>query len=127
MNPNSTNDNAKQGKQTRPVLLLWIIPLFLVVLLTGMTVIGVRLLDQSESGMTSQMKGLTILVIIIAVISLLLGALRIYSSVRYIQLPTWRWMASGFKGKPALPWSLKSKDAEAEKQLNRKESEHPAR
>jgi uncharacterized membrane protein HdeD (DUF308 family) len=102
MDPNSTGNNAKQGKQTRPVLLL--------ILLTGITVIGVYLLEQSDSNMTSQLKGLVVLVIIIGVLLLLIGSLQLYSSVRYIQFPTWRWMASGFKGKPVVPWLQKSKE-----------------
>ena len=113
MNPNS---NIKQGKQTRPVLLLWIIPLLLLLLLAGIAVIGVYLLEQSDSGVTSQLKGLAILVIIIAVIALVSGSLCLYSSVRYIQLPAWRWMASGFKGKPVVPWLQKSKETKSKLQ-----------
>jgi hypothetical protein len=112
MDPKNTNDNEKQRKQTKPVLLLWIIPLLLLILLTGITVVGVCLLEQSDSNLTSQLKGLGVLVVIIAVISLLIGSLRLYSSVRYIQFPVWRWIVSGFKGKPNLPWIKKSKKPE---------------
>ena len=113
MDTKSSNDNEKQCKPTRPVLLLWIIPLFLLILLTGITVIGVRLLEQSDSNMTSQLKGLGVLVGIITVILLLIGILRLYSSIRYMQLPVWRWIASGFKGEPNLPWIRKSKKTKA--------------
>jgi len=113
MDTKSTNDNEKQCKPTRPVLLLWIIPLFLLILLTGITVIGVRLLEQSDSNMTSQLKGLGMLVGIITVILLLTGSLLLYSSVRYMQLPVWRWIASRFQGKPVLPWITKSKKTKA--------------
>jgi len=109
MYPKSTYDNDKQSKQTRPVLLLWIIPLLLLILLTGITVIGVCLLERSNGNLTSQLKVLGVLVVIIAVISLLIGSLRLYSSVRYIQLPVWRWIANRFQGKPVLPWITKSK------------------
>jgi len=91
------------------VLFLWIIPLVLVILLTAITVIGLRLLERSDGDQTSQLKGLGVLVVIIAVIALLIGSLRLYSSVRYTQLPTWRWIASRFHGKPDVPWLTKSK------------------
>jgi hypothetical protein len=106
------------------VWLLWIIPLLLLILLTGITVIGVHLLEQSDSNVTSQLKGLGILVGIIAVILLILTTLLLYSSVRYIQLPAWRWIASGFKGEPVVPWITKAKRAkENEKRDNEQESE----
>lgn len=109
MDLKNTDDEEKQNKPTRPVLYLWIISLLLVILLTAITVIGVRLLERSDGNMTSQLKGLGVLVVIIAVIALLIGSLRLYSSVRYIQLPVWRWIASRFHGKPVLPWITKSK------------------
>lgn len=115
MNSQSTDDKEKQYKQTRPVLLLWIIPLLLLLVLTGITLIGVRLLERSDGDLTSQLKGLGVLVIIIAVILLSIGSLCLYTSVRYTHLPVWRWIASRFKCKSILPWiksqkELKQKD-----------------
>lgn len=109
MDLKSSYNDEKQSKPTRPVLYLWMIPLLLVILLTAITLIGVWLLERSDGNMTSQLKGLGVLVVIITVIVLLIGSLRLYSSVRYIQLPVWRWIASGFHGKPVLPWIKKSK------------------
>jgi uncharacterized BrkB/YihY/UPF0761 family membrane protein len=121
MEPKSTNGNEKKRKQTRPVLLLWIIPLLLLIVLTGITVLGVCLLEQSDSSLTSQLKGLGVLVVIIAVISLLIGTLCLYSSARYVQLPAWRWIASGFKGEPNVPWIKKSKKPEAKYKMNKRQ------
>ena len=101
--------NKQQSSERRPVLLLWIVPLLLLILLTGITVIGVRLLEQSDSNLTSQLRGLVVLVGIIAVLLLFIGSLQLYASLRYIQLPVWRWIASGFHGKLVLPWITKSK------------------
>ena len=115
MNPKSTDDKEKQSRPTRPVLFLWFISLLLVILLTAITVIGLRLLERSDGNLTSQLKGLCVLVLIIAVIVLLIGALRLYSSVRYIQLPAWRWIVSRFHGKPVLPWITKSKRTKAKR------------
>ena len=109
---------TKKILQTRPVWLLFIIPLLLLILLTGITVIGAHLLGQSDGDMTSQIKGLGVLVVIIAVISLLIGSLLLYSSARYIQLPVWRWIASGLKGEPNLTWMKKSKKPEVKDTLN---------
>lgn len=112
---------TKKNKPTRPVLLLWIIPLLLLILLTGITVIGVRLLEQSDSNMTSQLKSLGVLVGIMIVILLLIGILCLYSSIRYLQFPVWRWIASGFKGEPNLPWIKKSKKPEAKDKMNKRQ------
>ena len=121
MDQKSTNDNEKQCKQTKPVLLLWIIPLLLLILLTVIVIIGVWFLESSDSNMTSQLKGLCVLFVIIAVISLLIGSLGLYSSIRYMQIPVWRWMARGFKGEPNLPWLKKSKKPEAKDKINKRQ------
>ena len=109
MDTKNTHNDEKQNKPTRPALFLWIIPLLLVIPLTVITMIGLRLLERSDGDLTSQLKGLGVLVLIIAVIALLIGSLRLYSSVRYIQIPTWRWIASRFHGKPDVSWLTKSK------------------
>ena len=126
MDLKSTNDKKEQNKETRPVLFLLIIPLLLAILLTGIAVIGVCLLEQSDRNMTSQLKGLGVLVAIIAVVLLLTGSLRLYSSVRYIQLPVWRWIARGFKGEPKLPFprfsgATKSAKAKAKSKMDKKQ------
>jgi hypothetical protein len=104
----------KKYKPTRPVLLIWIVPLLLLILLTVITVVGVHLLESSDGGITSQVKSLGVLAVIIAVILLLAGALILYSSIRYMQIPIWRWISKGFKGEPDLPWIKKPQKPESE-------------
>lgn len=106
MEPKSTHENEKQSKPIRPTLHLWFITLLLLILLTAITVIGLRLLERRDDNLTSQLKGLGMLVVIIAIITLLIGSLRLYSSVRYVQLPVWRWIISRFR----LPWTTKPKE-----------------
>lgn len=111
------SDNHKRhSSQRRPVLLLWIVLLLLLILLTVITVVGVRLLDQNSGDVTSQLRGLGILVGIITVLVLFIGSLQLYVSVRYIQLPVWRWIASGFHGKLVLPSITKSKRAKTKRE-----------
>ena len=104
----------KKYKLTRPVLLIWVVPLLLLILLTIITVVGVYLLESSDGSITSQVKSLGVLVLIIAVILLLAGALILYSSIRYMQIPIWRWISKGFKGEPDLPWIKKPQKRETE-------------
>ena len=104
----------KKYRRTRPVLLIWVVPLLLLILLTIITVVGVHLLESSDGSITSQVKSLGVLVLIIAVILLLAGALILYSSIRYMQIPIWRWISKGFKGEPDLPWIKKPQKRETE-------------
>ena len=115
MEHNNTQKDKKLGKFTKPVILLWIIPLLLLILVTVITVIGVHFLESREGDVTSQLKNYTVLILIIVVILLIIGFLRLYSSIRYIQFPIWRWMVKGFKGKPDVPWLDKSKENDIKK------------
>jgi len=85
------------------MLFLFIIPILLLILLTVITVIGVYILEQYTIGATSQLIGLAALGGIIAVVILLISIWRQYYSIRYLQIPAWRWIAGGFKGKPDFP------------------------
>ena len=102
----------KKCRRTRPVLLIWVVPLLLLILLTIITVVGVHLLESSDGSITSQVKSLGVLTVIIAVVLLLAGALILYSSIRYMQIPIWRWISKGFKGEPDLPWIKKRQKPE---------------
>jgi uncharacterized BrkB/YihY/UPF0761 family membrane protein len=115
MEHNNTKKDKKPGKFTKPVLLIWIIPLLLLTLVTVIIVIGVHVLESGDREVTSELKGFVVLFLIISVILLIIGSLSLYSSVCYLQLPIWRWMIKGFKGKPDLPWLTKSKENEIKK------------
>lgn len=105
------------------MLFLFIIPILLLILLTVITVIGVYFVEQNGGSQTSQLIGLTALILIIAVILLFIGTWRIYFSTRYLQIPAWRWIAGGFKGKPDFPHIglaiRKSKDTKHYKEMNK--------
>jgi hypothetical protein len=97
MNQSKTTDSVKQDKSNKARLRLWRIELVLALVVTGVTVVGAYLLPQSDGNITSQVKGLGALVITIAIILLVSTPLMLYTSIRYVQLPAWRLMASRFK------------------------------
>jgi uncharacterized BrkB/YihY/UPF0761 family membrane protein len=114
MDPKNVKNNEKKCKRARPVLLIWVVPLLLLTLLTVITVVGVYVLESRDGSITSQVKSLGVLVVVIAVILLSAGALSLYSSIRYMQIPIWRWITKGFKGEPDLPWIRKTQKPETE-------------
>lgn len=119
-NSNSAENNNKNPKV---MLFIFIIPILLLILMTGITVIWVYFIEQDGSSNTSQLMHFAALTVIIAGISLLIGILSHYYSIRYLQIPVWRWMAGGFKGKPDVPHIglaiRKSKDTKHYKQMSR--------
>ena len=96
MDQSNTQINVKQDKSNKPRLVLWSIQLLLVIVLAGIAIIGVYLLRQSDGSITSQVKGLGALVLAISLILLVSTSLMLYTSMRYVQLPAWRLMASRF-------------------------------
>ena len=123
MEQNNSTKDKKNSKNPKVMLFLFIIPILLLILLTLITVIGVYFLEQDISGTTSQLIGLTALGGIIAVVTLLIATWTIYYSIRYFQIPAWRWIAGGFKGKPDFPHTRlairKSKDTKHYKEMNK--------
>ena len=112
----NTQKDKEPGRLTKPVLLLWIIPLLLLILVTVITLIGVHFLESRDGDVLSELKGFGVLILIITVILLITGSLLVYSSIRYIQFPAWRWIAKGFKGKPDVPWIKKSEKNKTKEQ-----------
>lgn len=107
-------------------LFLWIVPALFLILLAGFVVIRIYLVPQDDSSGMSQMTGLVMLIAFIMVIFVFMVVRFHYLEIRYIQLPVWRWMASGFKGEPKLPfprfsWATKSARAEAKSKMNKKQ------
>jgi hypothetical protein len=126
MEQENSKTDEKNSEKPKVMLRVFIIPILLLMLLTGITVIGIHLVPQDDSGETSQLTGLTTLILIIAVILLFIGTWTIYFSTRYIQFPVWRWIASGVKGEPKLPfprlpWATKSAMAKAKGKMNKKQ------
>ena len=95
MEQENSKTDEKPIEKPKVMLRVFIIPILLLILLTGITVIGIHLVPEDDSGETSQLTGLTTLILIMAVISLLTGAVVIYFSIRHIEVPMWRWIASG--------------------------------
>ena len=112
----NTQKDEEPGKLLKPVLLLWIIPLLLLILVAVITLIGVHFLESRDGDVLSELKGFGVLILIITVILLITGSLLVYSSIRYIQFPAWRWIAKGFKGKPDVPWIKKSEKNKTKEQ-----------
>ena len=123
MEQNDSTKDKKNRKKPKVMLFLFIIPILFLILLTGITVIGVYLLEQDTNGATSQLIALTPLIVIIVVVALLISILRHYYSIRYLQFPLWRWIAGGFKGKPDVPHIglaiRKSEDTKHYKEMSR--------
>ncbi len=120
----NSNTDETNNKNPRVMLFLFIIPILLLILLTGIILIGLHFIEQDGSSNTSQMTRLAALVVTIAVILLLIGAWRIWSSIHYIQIPAWRWIASGCKGERShqpFPWATKSAMAKAKQERNKKQ------
>lgn len=128
MEQENTKTDEKKRKERKVILFLWIIPMLLLFPLVGLLAIAVYFFPDGSSTdiEISQVIGLITIVVIIAALSLLITVWRLYSSVRYIQLPVWRWIVSGFKGEPKLPfprfsWATKSARAEAKSKMNKKQ------
>ena len=109
---NNNSDEIKKIK-TKAVFFIWILPILLLVLLTVVTLIGVHFLEQDSSISPSRLIKIATIAVIVAVLCVIVGVLHHYYSIRYMQIPIWRWMARGFKGKPDLPWIKKPKNLEA--------------
>ena len=126
MERENTNACEKNVKKPKLGLFLFVIPILFLILLVGVIYIGIYLLEQSDRDVTSQVIGLAALVLIISVITLLTGTMVLYFSIRYLQIPVWRWIASGFKGEPKfpfprLPWAKRSVRVEARSKMNKKQ------
>jgi uncharacterized BrkB/YihY/UPF0761 family membrane protein len=123
MKQNNSTKDKKNSKKPNVTLFLFVIPILLLILLTIVTVIGVYLIEQNTRGSTPQFIGLATLGAIIAVVTLLIATWTIYYSIRYFQIPAWRWIAGGFKGKPDFPHTRlmirKSKDTKHYKEMNK--------
>ena len=100
---------------------IWILPILSLVLLTVVTVIGVHFLEQDSSISPSRLIRIATISVIVVVLFITVGFLHHYYCIRYMQIPLWRWMASGFKGEPNLPWLGKLKMAKSISKMNKKQ------
>ena len=116
---NLNSDEAKTIR-TKVVFCVWILPILSLLLLVGITSIGAyfileQVLEQDSSISPTQIRIWATISGIAGVLFFIACVLRHYYDVRYTQIPVWRWIASGFKGEPNLPWMTKTKKVKTKK------------
>ncbi|HUW20508.1 MAG TPA: hypothetical protein VMW16_14520 [Sedimentisphaerales bacterium] len=93
------------------------------VILVGFTGIGIYVWMQGDNGEASEVLAWSGGFIIFAGILCFIGTWILYGSIRWIQIPAWRWMAGGFKGTPETPLTrfvmTREQIAEAKKEMSR--------
>lgn len=104
-------------------LFTWITAILSLVILVGFTGIGIYVWMQDDNGETSELLALSGKFIILSGILCFVGTWTIYASVRWIQIPIWRWMIGGFKGAPNTPFArsviTREQITEAKKKMSR--------
>jgi len=112
---------AKKERVAR--LFTWITVILSLVILVGFTGIGIYVWMQGDNGEASELLALSGLFIVFSGILCFVGTWTIYASVRWIQIPIWRWMIGGFKGAPDTPFArsviTREQIAEAKKKMSR--------
>lgn len=110
---NHNGDEAKRIR-TKVVFFVWILPILSLLLLVGITLIGVYfILEQDSSISPTQIRIFATILIVVTVLFSVSCVLRHYYSVRYTQIPIWRWIASGFESELNLPWKTrKTRDSQ---------------
>ena len=104
-------------------LFTWITVILSLAILVGFTGIGIYVWMQGDNGEASELLALSGRVIVLSGILCFVVTWILYGSIRWIQIPTWRWIAGGFKGAPETP-VLRSvitrvQIAEAKKKMSR--------
>ncbi len=92
-------------------------------ILVGFTGIGIYVWMHSDNGEASQLLALSGQVIILSGILCFVVTWILYASIRWIQIPVWRWMTGRFKGAPDTPFArsvmTREQIAEAKKKMSR--------
>ena len=104
-------------------LFTWITVILSLAILVGFTGIGIYVWMQGDNGEASELLALSGKFIVLSGIICFVGTWTIYASVRWIQIPVWRWMIGGFKGTPDTPLArsviTREQIAEAKKKMSR--------
>jgi len=104
-------------------LFTWITAIVSLVILVGFIGIGIYIWMLGDNGETSEVFALSVGFIIFAGILCFVGTWTTYTSIRWIQIPIWRWMMGGFKGAPDTPLArsviTREQIAEAKKKMSR--------
>jgi len=92
-------------------------------ILVGFTGIGIYVWMHSDNGEASQLLTWSGQVIVLSGILCFVVTWILYASIRWIQIPVWRWMIGGFKGAPDTPFArsviTREQIAEAKKKMSR--------
>jgi len=86
-------------------LFTWITVILSLVILVGFTGIGIYLWMQGDNSEASELLSWSGGFIVFAGILCFVATWIHYGSIRWIQIPAWRWMISGFKGTPDTPFT----------------------
>jgi hypothetical protein len=104
-------------------LFTWITVISSLVILVGFTGIGIYFWMQGDNGEASGLLALSGKFIVLSGILCFVVTWTLYGSIRWIQIPIWRWMIGGFKGAPDTPFArsfiTREQIAEAKKKMSR--------
>jgi len=113
--------DTQKRKSTR--LFTWITVILSLVILVGFTGIGIYFWMQGDNGEASELLALSGKFIVLSGILCFVVTWILYGSIRWIQIPTWRWMIGGFKGTPDTPFTrsviTREQIAEAKKKMSK--------
>ncbi len=113
MKKRNSSSPENESIRTKMLFFIWILPILSLAIMTVITVIAVYFLEQDSSISPSRMIRIGITTVIVVVLYLISSFVHHYYCIRYMQIPVWRWIASGFKGEPNLPWMPESKIVKA--------------
>ena len=123
-NTNTCDKNVKRTQFWK--LFLWIAPALFLILLAGFVVFRIYLVSINASSEVLELIDFSMLIAFITVVFVFMVIRLHYLEIRYIQLPVWCWIASGFKGEPELPfprfpWATKAAMTKAKRKMNKKQ------
>jgi uncharacterized membrane protein len=104
-------------------LFTWITAIFSLVILVSTAGIGIYIWMLGDNSETSELFALSVVFVGVASILCFVVTWTTYASVRWLQIPVWRWMLGGFKGTPDTPLArsviTREQIAEAKKKMSR--------
>lgn len=104
-------------------LFTWITVILSLVILVGFTGIEIYFWMQGDNGEALGLLALSGKFIVLSGILCFVVTWTLYGSIRWIQIPIWRWMIGGFKGTPDTPFArsviTREHIAEAKKKMSR--------
>ena len=104
-------------------LFTWITVILSLVILVGFTGSGIYIWMLGDNGETSELLAWSGQFIVLSGILCFVVTWILYGSIRWIQIPIWRWMMGGFKGAPDTPFArsviTREQIAEAKKKMSR--------